>query len=259
MIEVRKFNDDGMKEFYDFIIETRKKEDAKAPQLIFPDFHKRKDLTTSFSSKSSKIDEKKIFNDRYELGLYLNKICPEFKNEHDNLGLWAWLAAVYFSQLRQRGRHGTQRSEHFIPDEYSQKTLKASNAFRHSVRMAFFLVLKQSDSFCKFIMTGRPTHEMGDAWGQCCSRKSLLTSPSMIALILKLYQDPKTGFCKKGVFSSPGKTRKSIAGKGGCRRLLTILLPRLKKSFDIEVMNPDQLIDVAGRELASSKWVKADP
>ena len=38
MIEVRKFNDDGMKEFYDFIIKTRKKEDAKAPQLIFPDY-----------------------------------------------------------------------------------------------------------------------------------------------------------------------------------------------------------------------------
>ena len=106
-------------------------------------------------------------------------------------------------------------------------------------------------------MTGRPAYEMGDIWDQCCSRKSLLTSPSLQDLILKLYQDPKTGFCKKGAFSEPGKNRKSIAGKGGGRRLLSVLVPRLKKSFDVEVMKPDELIRVAGRELVSSKWVKA--
>ena len=29
--------------------------------------------------------------------------------------MWSWLAAVYFDQLRGKR---TQRSEHFIPDEY---------------------------------------------------------------------------------------------------------------------------------------------
>ena len=44
-------------------------------------------------------------------------------------------------------------------------------------------------------------------------------------------------------------------GKGGARRMIKNIIPRLKKSFDVEVMDPDQIINVCGPEIKTSKWV----
>ena len=259
MIEIRKFNDHGIDRFYDFIENTRIAEKAKAPALAFPDLHNENDLTSKITSINCQIDETKQFSNRFEMAKYLNQICPELKNEYHAFGAWAWLASVYFSQLRQRGKEKTQRAEHFIPDECRKQTNKGSLAYRHSVRMAYFLYKDYTSEFAKFILTGRPAHAMGDPWDQCCSRKKVLSSPAIQNLILKLYQDPSTLSVKKGAYSDVNKkSRKSIAGKGGCRRLVTVLVPRLKKSFDVEEMSPEDLIKRAGRELISSQWVKTN-
>ena len=176
--------------------------------------------------------------------------------EYDNLGLWAWLASAYFKQLSAKK---TQRQEHFIPDEFKPQTKSKDLGYRHCVRWPLHLVSNYDNDFCSFILKRKHVSQAGDPWEQCCGNKKVLSSQSVRDLILKLYLDQSNGSVKVGTFDKPSVSSNSSTGKGGGRRLVSIIIPRLKKSFDVEVMKPDQLIKVAGRELLSSKWVKKIP
>ena len=256
MLEIQKFNEDGMQHFYDFIDQTRETEKKGLPSLPFPDFHKDKNLITNLTSIKCKIDEKKLFSNRLEMAHYLFSICPDLKDEYDNLGLWAWLASAFFQQLRAKK---TQRQEHFIPDEFKPRTQSNDLGYRHSVRWPLHLLLNYEPEFCAFILKRKKVSQAGNPWEQFCSNKKVLSSKSVQNLFLKLYQDPSNLTAKAGIFDKPSKSPQSTKGKGGGLRLLSVIIPRLKKSFDVEVMKPDQLIKVAGRELLSSKWVKQIP
>ena len=77
-----------------------------------------------------------------------------------------------------------------------------------------------------------------------------------MSLVIDLYYDKNRGQAKPGVFEKPAITKKGSKGKAGSRRLLKIIIPRLKKTFDIHDMTTSEIIDTCGDEVKTSKWVK---
>ena len=254
-IAIHRFNEEGLKQFSAFLKKARAVESAGAAKLPIPDLVNNSSMSELVSS-SSILDGTTTFNNRFEMAKYLKAIWKDFRVEqYEDFGVWAWLAALFFDQLRAK-RIPTQRQEHFISDSYDPATLSKNLDYRQAVKMPFFLLNNYEDNFCKFILTGRSVSAAGDPWENCCGNKSIMTSKTMRNLMCKLYQDASSMSVKKGAFTKPNKSsRKSTAGKGGAQRLIPVIIPRMKKSFDVEAMPVADIVSQLGLEVTNSKWV----
>lgn len=264
---IHRLNREGIEKFIDFIEATRKNEvsfqsSLSLDPLIIED--------PRYSEKVSDevIDDKKKFRNRYDLGHYLVGQWTSFSDEFDykKPGVWEWFAAVYFDQLRnkqkQTRKNGewspiTQADHHFIVHKNikSEKS-RTSLDYRHSIRMPFQLIKNNyQDEFIKLCFFRDSAEFFGDAAENFCSNGKLLTSPALIRLMVDLYYDESTQQMKSGASSKITKKRNSKVGYGGISRVLKTIIPRVKKTWDVEEMTPSELIKVSGRELLASKWV----
>ena len=262
--KIHKLTPEGLKFFYDFIKETRSDEEAGLKQLDLPSNLLTDPLLREPFSKDE-IDTKKIFSTRYEMSKYIFTTWKSFhQDDYKEMGVWAWFSVIYFDQLRKtkklviKGKHSaaTQRAEHFIPHEYYRVSGRDLH-YRHAVRYPF--QLRESgyqDNFLKLCLLRKSVNDMGDALESVGANKKILRNPALMNLILDLYYDPKTGQQKPGAFNHATKSKKGSNGKGGARRLLPLIIPRVKKSYDIHDMSPSELIDACGKEVKTSKWVK---
>ena len=253
---IYRFNQAGLKEFSKFIQDTIKTETAGGVKLKLPP-HATDTSLTELVSGTTSIDSSKTFLDRYAMADYLTSSWTGFSDDqYDDIGVWAWLAALYFDQLRRK-KGTTQRQEHFIPDRYAPAMLSQNLDYRHSVYLPFFLKSRYEDDFCKFILSGRPVCEMGDPCENCCGNKKIMSSQTMRGLMCELYLDKTKLSVKSGAFTKPDKSnRKSTAGRGGAQRMIPIIIPRLKKSYDVEDMPVNDIISASGSEIQNSKWTK---
>ena len=262
--EIHKLTPEGLKLFYDFIIETRSDEAAGLKPLDLPNNLLTDPRLRAPFSKDI-IDTKKIFSNRYEMSEYIFTTWKTFHPDHySEIGVWAWFSVIYFGQLRRtkktiikgQASPSTQRTEHFIPDEYN-RVAGMSVGYRNAVRYPFQLrELGYPDNFLKFCLVRDSVSDMGDPLESIGSNKKVLQNPALMNLILALYFDPKAGKAKPGVFAKATISKKGQTGKAGSRRLLPLIIPRVKKSYDIHDMSPSELIDACGKEVKTSKWVK---
>ena len=263
LIEIHKLTTEGLKLFYDFIIETRREEALGLKPLDLP-INLLTDPLLSESFSRDIIDTKKIFSTRYEMSEYLFTTWKTFHPDHyAEIGVWAWFSVIYFDQLRRtkktvikgQASPSTQRTEHFIPDEYN-RVAGMGLSYRNAVRYPFQLrELGYPDDFLKFCLVRETVSDMGDPLESIGSNKKILQNPALMNLVLNLYYDPKAGKAKPGVFAKPTISKKGQIGKAGSRRLLPIIIPRVKKSYDIHDMSPSELVDACGKEVKTSKWV----
>ncbi len=253
---IRALNDTGIKAFQEFIEETRAAEKNGNPRLAPPLQLLADEAMTESVEIDLALDNSLSFENRFNMAAHLNtKLGPSFDDRlYDNAGLWAWLALFYFDQLRAvKGL--TQRSEHFVPDEWSKQTLGQDLGYRHSVRTPLHLLRNYEEAFARFALTGRPVHQMGDIVEQVASRPKLLRSERLRATMLKLYQAKNSG-AKRGSASAPSKNRNSDAGRGGLRRFANVYVPRIKLGFDIDEMEVVEIVTVCGTEISTSKFAK---
>ena len=262
MIELKKFNHDGMKSFKDFIELTRAHEyQTNGIKLNFPNLPYQNNLTITLDKKIY-IDDDLKFHDKYEMAYYLKRQIGNFFKDANNYEMWTWLAAVYFDQfIRKRlvKRRVTSRFEHFIPYDYIQSHFPALIKstvplnYRHCTMTPAYLIENYEDDWCKYLLKDRMT--LGDVMEHSFSNKANLRSKKLRELILNLYQDKKTFLAKPGSYNTPSDTGKSNVGKGGALRF-NLIRNRIKKSYDIEVMDVKTIISKMGNEINSSKWVK---
>ena len=197
--------------------------------------------------------EKKDFQTRYDLGVYLLKTAKSasltLEEENDDL-MWAWLALYYMPILRDKK---TYRTEHWIPAELiydEQGKIEISHQkHRHCIRTTYNLAkiygLKSKKFFSKKLTN------MGDGIEQLASRKKILDYPWKLNLIDHKYVD-KSGHLKKNALDVGNKNNTDHIAKkkgyGQLRRLMDDLIPTLATSYDVDVMTPDQILDNAGPE-----------
>ena len=210
MHNLRRLTPAGIEKFYQFLEKTWLSEKQTKTKLVFNDEVVTSNLYSEKVEGDCLLDRNKVFENRYELASYILKnmkpMLVDFNNTSDDLykdyGLWAWIAAFYFSQLRG---NITRRTEHYIPDEYKPKTYTSLH-YRHCIRYPVLLLNNKevSDDFCKFLMTGRQVYELGDPFESCCSRKHFIKSKIIRDTLLELYQDKTTKTVKAKAFIDQG-------------------------------------------------------
>jgi hypothetical protein len=175
-----------------------------------------------------------------------------------DVGLWAWLAVAYWDQFTA---DGVSRQEHYIPalGVLAERFGYQRVDYRHCARTPV-LLFRQLGEGAKLFLSGpakkpRAMSEMGDFVEQTLSRQDVYGNPRFLEVLRKLYAD-ENGFERVGTTAAP-KWKKlrngqwSKSGRGGVRRLVTGVLPRLKLTYNVYGMNADGIIEVAGSEFAS--------
>lgn len=257
-INIRKFTDEGILEFQEYIDRARRGESVEPPFSLIKDSIKSHDAGLNVSI------EEKTFSNRYDFGVYLwGRLKDVWKDDMRNdCGLWTWLALFYFKQLCPS--KGPNRQEHYILSVGKWRIGKIHDySYRHSVLTPIRLV-KDFVGTAPFFLCGtekKPIgmESMGDPIEQLFSRQYVMRNPNYLKLVLKLYQDPITGRVKTGAMSDPKKKKLesgkwSDVGKGGARRLITGVMPRLSLTYNIGELHPDDSLKLAGDEFINSRY-----
>lgn len=254
---IRALNEDGLRAFQAFIEATRAAEKRGDPRQSPPKYLLTDEAMTQNIGVVVSVDDSKVFTNRFDMAVYLNGLFDPVFDErfYTNVGLWAWLSLFNFDQLRAV-KIVTQRSEHFIPDEWAKQTPGQDLGYRHSVRTPVQILRNYGEDFAKFLLTGRPTSQMGDIIEQFISRPKVFGSERVRATMLSLYQAKGGGF-KRGAANVPAKTRKSDSGRGGIRRFAKVYVPRVKLGYDINEMETPDIVTACGPEISDSKFAKA--
>lgn len=252
---IRRLNDQGLGDFASSIDIARQDPSKSVPLDILNNDDSTEEIADIFT-----IDLEKKFNDRLEFGEYIFQVIGHsgLDKYASDIGFWSWLALAYFDQFCPPSK--PNRQEHYILSEgdWAQGGVH-DLAYRHCAKTPTMLVARYGGE-ASFFLTGRPIHEMGEVVEQICSRRDLMRSENLQKVIRRLYMDPATGSPKKGCTSYSAKPRKlangkwSESGKGAIRRLVDGVLPRLKLTYNLEIMSEDDLISAAGPEFSESKW-----
>lgn len=241
MIRARKFNPAGMEAFRNWLAGGGFG-GSPAGLIVNPDF------TEPFADSS--IDPLKQFASRYEFGLYLRDalsgIDAGLLLSPEGDGLWAWINAVYFSQLAPTA---IRRAEHYIP---IRRGTAGSLLHRNAARTAFELVLVHGPN-ARFALQ-QPMHIHGQLLESLSASQSVARNRGFFAAAATMYVGAD-GKLKRGATSKPKNPRDrkpgDEAGKGSIRRLPTAL-KRLDLTYDVDILAPDQLISMLPREYA--RW-----
>lgn len=254
---LRILNDNGLDAFQVFINQTRAREEAGEGRLDPPCQLLTDDLVAEILDFTIELDDAEHFSNRFDLAIYLNQVLgPVFVDRlYTRPGLWAWIALFYFDQLRAENGN-TQRSEHFVPDEWAKQTPGQDLGYRHCVRTPFQLLRDYGEDFARFFLIGRPASQMGDIVEQVVSSPKLLRNERIRATIVELYQ-AKSGGVKRGAASVPSKNRTSEAGRGGLRRFARVYVPRVKLGYDIDEMALGDIISACGSEISNSRFTES--
>tara|TARA_Y100000588_G_scaffold394294_1_gene513997 strand:- start:2216 stop:3034 length:819 start_codon:yes stop_codon:yes gene_type:complete len=258
---IRRFNKIGLDQFKVIIERRRRGENVDVDNTLL-----LSQQTTTQVDPTIDIDYSRTFGDRLECAEYIWKLLEEkWENEweHD-VGLWTWFAALYFEQFSPTPKK-TNRQEHYILSigEWGAGSIKPL-AYRHCV-WGPVLTLRNPKlkHLSEFIILGtkgkgRGMHEMGDAVEQTLSTGKIIRSTTALKTIEELYVDKKNRTAKKGFASAP-KLKKlkgggySKVGAGGIRRL-HLVFSRLKLTYNVELLDSDEVLDLCGPEFSASKW-----
>jgi hypothetical protein len=256
-MKCKRLNENGLNRMIEYIDNCHEKEiHTPFPKEILLDDNLSENLLFD-----KEINPNQKFRNRYEMALYLfNQLGEDFLKKYNNdVGVWTWLAAVYFEQFCP-SEYKIKRREHYVLSlgEYKVKESIVPVAYRHCIRTPYIIVYK-FPQLAKAIILGskdkESLYEMGDSLEQFMSRKFLYKCEPYQDVIKHLYVTAD-GLAKPGYTSNPPKHKNkkgkwSKAGYGGIRRLVTVL-PRLKISYNLRNMSPTQIVEIAGREF--QKW-----
>lgn len=195
------------------------------------------------------IDPALSFSDRYELAKYVwGKISAMWSPTLENdAGFWSWIALLYFKQFRPAQR--LNRAEHYIYDPHRFMF------YRHCVAMPVKLVRDFGDDARVFLSADMTV--MGDMLEQCMSRQYLMRSKTFRSVVRLLYFNEnqlrlKSGASSKAVRKKSLKGGWSQSGAGSVRRLALEVL-RLNLAFNLEAMDPEEMLGLLGKEYGKFK------
>ncbi|TKW61392.1 MAG: hypothetical protein DI628_01840 [Blastochloris viridis] len=198
----------------------------------------REDITVPVGNLE--IDSSLLFQDRLTLARYLFK--EVFKENEDHLkdmGLWAWLSALYFVQLCRPSKNDTYllgSSYRYVVD---QSRLRY---YRHLVRTAVLRFSQYGESSRLFL--SQPVYESGELTEQT-QKIAFLNVKSVRELADALYFDTKTLKPRKGF-------RDKLTKGGSLRRMIQIVVPQLTMNYDPYEMQSEHLMNLLPKEF--KKW-----
>lgn len=240
---VSEFNQEGINAFASVIKKERDKVSSTAPAKVSEPFFQDvdallddKDLVDEIDA-SARIDSIRTFADRYEFGSYLSDHLPRdiSQVQYTNIGLWAWISAVYLRQLLERndkdGLYRLWSSCRYIPLGYNKRRY-----YRHLAFLLFSMHRTMGDRVARFFMS-LPVHVGSDAVEQLYTQEhDFVTTPALIEASIDMYLDQERMALKTNALGA--KT------PGSARRLATIIAPQLQMNFDMRSMSKERVLEL---------------
>jgi hypothetical protein len=165
----------------------------------------------------------------------------------DNRHLWNWLSLYYFEDVcpAHRGRREILSDTLYVmPAEFRLR-------YRHLLATSYRILVAAPRH--NRLLLDTPLSVYGKVVDIVMSRLYLQRIPCIFEVIDKLYFDHGTGRIKKG-FIDPNGPR-----PGDLRHRLPIRIRQLEKTYDLNVLDADQLISLLGKEFESLVSQRALP
>lgn len=236
MMDVREFNVSGLHRFSEHISLLRQNQ---VDELTRSDLEE--DKYTSIYKMPLQIDPAFRFDNLFELGSYLLSIFPSWTWEEvmetEKDGLWAWLTAVFFSQLHKATKKSlcNGKQYYFIPSQ------AYDTYYRHKLRLAFALISEKSiePSFAEWLLKNQDAKEFGATLEDTVAYKQNLKSQSLQRFILAHYRTEDGGI-RKNTSSKWKGTKTPEKFKGNLRRF-NLTMKRISTVADVEEMDNSQI------------------
>ncbi len=241
------FNSDGITVFQELIDAERGKVKPSQPAKVSEDFFSMVERIVGASELVQEvpgarpIDDSMVFDSRYDFGYYLHKTLPVelSRVQYSNVGLWAWISAVYLPQLLKQSSRGNSHdlwsTYRYIPLAYSK-----FRYYRHLAFISFWLHRQLGETAARLFLS-RPMYEHSDAIEQLyTSDKDFLTTPALLEVSVEMYLDAESGMMKKKAL---GKET-----PGSARRLATKVAKQLQMNFDMHSMTKEQVYSLLPAE-----------
>lgn len=236
MKNIRRLNDDGITIFSQTNWGNGAGADGDPPShLLFdPDYSE----VIEFSNGNPReIDTEATFETGFELVDLLelsfgNKLEPD-EVSYDR-GMWAWLALLFYPQIRKKKDDGTWKNAaapRFIP------STKSTSYYRHSLA-ARYNMWQGHGANASYMLHG-PVDTWREAYEQYTNVSIMISSKSIQETANKLaYDDTKKSGIKKGIGAKTG---------GSARRFPAVFW-QLYETYDLRSMTSDQILELLPAE-----------
>jgi hypothetical protein len=232
-MKVKRFNEKGIHQMSRFIDSLTSDEPESYPTDLLTD----KSCTESLGHDIEV--EKRNFNDRFDMGKYLNTKFSDLdiQDIERDRGLWSWLALFYFDEICDSYSDGSPRPgerARWIPDIWNFRKY-----YRHLLAGPYRIYnTYRDDPEIALVLLCKPHYRPGDVIEQLSSRQELVTNSSFIKAATKLYVNDEKDGHKRGA-----------AGKGpGSARRLSDIISQLELIWDLYSLSSDEILEILPKE-----------
>lgn len=184
-----------------------------------------------------------LFDTRLDMAAYLNPILVDaaIKNDMVDVGLWAWLSAVFIDSVCPKDIDGKRNPRH---DYRHIPTTDYRNFYRHLIRgpLRIYRLFRDNPEKADIVLYQNPSAP-GDFVEQLGSRQERITNPAIIAAANHLYYDRSKKKPKVGTGANWKKP-------GTLRRYLD-LLGQLDLTYDLYSMSDEDILKVLPGEFST--------
>jgi len=221
-MKFRRFNDQGVKAFAEYLGELRANPAAEKPMDLLTDPQFTELLSVSIDSELPA-----TFSSRMEFAQWLHAAATDSYVDipRNDAGFWAWLSLALFDHVCPANEQGRRK-----PGADARHLIEVKDwkrRYRHLLQNAYEIFYLHRDVPKRALVAlVNPLHKPGELTEQINGRQEIVTCPGCISLATFLCVDPD------------GKRRRGASGKFA--RVFGKAINRVSRTFDIPLMLPTQ-------------------
>jgi hypothetical protein len=232
-MELRRFNQKGIETFREALSICRDNPDADIPAELLT----RGELTNLVATGLSV--EPVSFKTKRDAAVYFHKKFVDFPKQtlFEDAGLWSWLSLFYFDVVCPK-LNGLRK----IRNDYTY--VYEAGSMRHFYRHLLFVswrILDIAPSYNRLLLDSNIA-SLDMFTDQVMKRLYLTRIPCFFEVLDRIYWDASAGRSRKGVVDTSRVTA------GDLTHRLPTRIRQLEKTYDLQSLTADQLIELLGEE-----------
>lgn len=230
---LRRFNENGIAEFREYLQDCRASPHAPPPYQLLANAS----LTTTVEPNIEVIEQE--FLRRRDAAEYLQGVLDPLSENEVRLdgGLWTWLTLYYFDQVcpPREGRRTVKNDYHYIFEPTNQR-----HFYRHLLFLAWRIIVAAPQHNRLFLDV--PLSTLDKASTEVMKRLYITRIKCVFEALDRIYFDADRGRIRVGLVS-PGKI-----APGDLINRFPIRIRQLEMTFDLQSLSADHLIELLGDE-----------
>jgi hypothetical protein len=176
---------------------------------------------------------------RADAAIYLGKTLEALPEEdvRNNAGLWTWLSLFYFDQVcpPSNGKYTVKNSYYYVFEPHNPR-----HFYRHLLFVGWRVIQIAPDHSRLYLNV--PLSTLDTFTTEVLKRLYLTRIPCIFEVLDRLYWDPRRKRPVKGVVGT------STTRPGDLVHRLPIRIRQLEKTYDLQSLTAEQLLNLLGKE-----------